>query len=131
MTKIPASLRNLPYVDRLKFWGLTSLEERSTRGDLIQMYKFQNDLEFINLSMSPQVAPLSPTRSARNNSHRIIREAFPARARNDFAHFTTIFFTNRVVGLSNGLSDLEVLVPSLNSFKARQDKLSKTAAIAQ
>ena len=36
--KIPTRLINLPYENRVKIWGITSLEERRTRGDLIQTY---------------------------------------------------------------------------------------------
>ena len=32
-------IRNEPYEERLRFLGLTTLEERRRRGDLIQVYK--------------------------------------------------------------------------------------------
>ena len=41
---IPSSLKDLPYEERLKIWGITSIEERRTRGDLIQMFKIVNGL---------------------------------------------------------------------------------------
>ena len=30
--------KNLPYEEKLKIWSIKSLEERRTRGDLIQTY---------------------------------------------------------------------------------------------
>ena len=38
-TKIPKSLWTMSYSERLEILGFTTLEERRTRGDLIQMYK--------------------------------------------------------------------------------------------
>ena len=46
--RIPASMRGFEYEDRLKKWGLTTLEERRKKGDLIQMYKVHNELESIH-----------------------------------------------------------------------------------
>ena len=37
--KIPTKFKDLPYEERLKIWGITSLEERRTRYDPIQTYK--------------------------------------------------------------------------------------------
>ena len=76
---------------------------------------------------------MTNTRAAMNNNLHLMREVFPSRSRNDFGHFVTTrheFFTNRVVGPWNGLSNSVVSAPSLNSFKARIDNLSVTAAIA-
>ena len=39
VTKTPTVLKNLNYIDRLQRMGLTTLERRRTRGDLIEMYK--------------------------------------------------------------------------------------------
>ena len=38
-TKLIGCLRNLPYEERLKILGITSLELRRIRGDLIQVFK--------------------------------------------------------------------------------------------
>ena len=47
-TRIPPELSSFEYDNRLTRWGLTSLSERRTRGNLIQMFKVQNNIENIN-----------------------------------------------------------------------------------
>ena len=39
-TKMTSACRNMSYSERLKFTGLTSLEDRRDRGDLIEVFKF-------------------------------------------------------------------------------------------
>jgi hypothetical protein len=132
-TKIPRSSRKLSYEDRLKVWDITTLKKRRTRGDIIQIYKLRNNIEVINWYTGPSLANRSQTRSASANNFRLSREYFPAKKRNDFCHFVTVrdnFFLNRVVEGWNRLSSEQILLLSLNSFKARIDKKDK-AAIAE
>ena len=126
-------MENFRYEERLNTWGLTTLRERRTRGDLIQLYKAQHGLEIINWPAGPHKAPMSQTRSAQSNSLRFIRDNFSSRAKNDYGHHVTTrheFFTNRVVGSLNSLLDSVVSAPSLNSFKTRLDNIPGKAAIA-
>ena len=44
-SKIPSYLKDLLYEKRLKFWGIKSLEERRTRGDILQRLKNVNGLK--------------------------------------------------------------------------------------
>ena len=64
-SKIPTKLKDLPCEKRLNIWGITSLEEPETRGDLIQSYKILNGLvlfewyfgfQFISNSLGQQPA---------------------------------------------------------------------------
>lgn len=127
--KIPNELKGLhSYEKRLERIGLTSLEERRKRGDVIQFFKFQNGLEIIDRNCFPKTAPsrilIGPAGATRGNSMKLVRETFAARSRNDFAHFTTVrdnFFSNRVVEIWNELPDSVIKAPSLNSFKAKLD----------
>ena len=134
-TRIPYSLRNQTYEERLKIWNLTSLETRRTRGDLIQMYKSLNGLEKIDwFPPGPRFAPPTQTRSSESNSLRLERDIFKSKAKNDFGHFVTVrheFFLNRTSENWNRLSNSQILSPSLNSFKASIDMLPAKAAIAQ
>lgn len=133
-SKIPFDLRNLPYEERLRAWGLTTLEERRTRGDLIQIYKALNGIENFNWFTGPQFSPRTQTRSSENNDFRLERESFPAKNQNDFGHFVSVrhdFFLNRVTERWNRLSNSQVHAPSVNSFKAQIDSLPEIAAIAK
>ena len=132
-TKIPSQMRDLPYDKRLSMWGLTALDDRRVRGDLIQMFKFTNGYELIDWYTGPQLAPSSQTRAASSNNQRLVRESFLAKASNDHGHFVSTrhnFFLNRVAGSWNGLNNFQIQAPSLNSFKARVDSTPVKAAIA-
>ena len=88
------------YADRLKCIGLTDLETRRNRGDLIQVYKLLN-------------------------GQKLQRDQFPAANKNNFGSGVTSrhnFFTNRVVPLWNSLPDEVIRAPILNSIKAKLDK---------
>ena len=88
-TKIPSQMRDLPYDKRLSMWGLTALDDRRVRGDLIQMFKFTNGYELIDWYTGPQLAPSSQTRAASSNNQRLVRESFSAKASNDHGHFVS------------------------------------------
>ncbi|CAF1076571.1 unnamed protein product, partial [Brachionus calyciflorus] len=47
-TKLVPVLQNKRYEERLRILGITSLEERRTRGDLIQFFKIENSMNKIN-----------------------------------------------------------------------------------
>ena len=44
-------LRSMEYEGRLESLGLTTLEERRKRGDLIQIYKIINKMEVVDIDM--------------------------------------------------------------------------------
>ena len=50
-TKMVIDLRTMSYEDRLETLGLTKLELRRKRGDLIQIYKIVNGMEEVNIGM--------------------------------------------------------------------------------
>ena len=128
--RIPYGMKSLSsYEERLVCLGLTSLEDRRIRGDLIQLFKFINGLEIVDRNCLPKPAPsqnvLGPASATRGNSMRLVRQTFKSKTRNDFAYFTTVrdhFFSNRVVGEWNDLPNNVIGAPSLNSFKARLDE---------
>ena len=89
-SKIPNSLKDSPYEERLKIWCITSLDERRTRGDLIQTYKILNGLESFDWYSGLQFVSESRTRAATSHSKRINREVFPSKSCNDFCHFVNL-----------------------------------------
>ena len=50
-TKMVIELRSMEYEERLEALGLTTLEERRKRGDLIQIYKIINKIEVVDIEM--------------------------------------------------------------------------------
>ena len=111
-TKISKSLWTKSYSERLVILGLTKLEERRTRGDLIQIAKgvdiveWEEEIELRNIR--------------RGNDLSFNRKAFKLRNSNDYAYYASIrhnFFTNMVTQIWNKLPRSVVNSPSLNSFK--------------
>ena len=89
-SKIPSSLKDLPYEKRVKIQGIASLEERRTRGDLIQTYKIVNCLESFDWHSCLQFVSDSRTGAATRQSKRLKREVFPLKACNYFCHFVNV-----------------------------------------
>jgi len=124
-TKIPENAYKKVYDSRLKEWGLTSLEVRRKRGDLIQIYKSINGIEKINWHTGPTFSQYDRSRAAKTNEKRLVRETFPASQQNSFCHFTNVrhdFFLNRVSVEWNKLSNTQINAICVNSFKAMIDK---------
>ena len=90
-TKVPTALRELSYKDRLKKLGLSTLNQRRVRGDLIEMFKVLKGMEPISWERNPLIRQGidGPASAVRGNSMRLIRESFKAKIRNDFASAVT------------------------------------------
>ncbi|XP_076049540.1 uncharacterized protein LOC143030270 [Oratosquilla oratoria] len=54
-TKLVPQLSELPYNERLDALGLTTLQERRTRGDMIEVFKMLNGYEDIDCSQFLQI----------------------------------------------------------------------------
>ncbi len=57
-TKLVPELANLPYEERLKRLQLTTLEERRTRGDMIQTYRILHGIDSVRDRYFLQLAPM-------------------------------------------------------------------------
>ena len=79
-TKLVPELRNQEYPERLKRLGLTTLEERRVRGDMIQTYKFLSKKEDIDPAVFFQMAPQRP----RANNKKIFRQRSRLNVRKHF-----------------------------------------------
>jgi len=67
-TKRVKQLKNLSYEDRLKKLNLTTLEERRTRGDLIQFSKILSNINTINWHLEPTIdVSCRPKRNSNQN----------------------------------------------------------------
>lgn len=128
-SKIPFSNRNLNYEDRLGKMGLTSLELRRKRGDLIEFYKYINKLDLITLHQKPMfrtdASIAGPAACTRGNSRRVRSQSFTSREINDYCASVSVrmnFFTNRVAGWWNVLPNNIIEAKNLNAFKARLDE---------
>ena len=115
-TKLVPSLKGVEYDERLRRLRLTTLEQRRARGDLIEFYKYTNELNLINLLLQPQPA------HSRNNdgpaSGRICKQFTKVTQRD-------MFFSNRVVDQWNALPNDVVTAKSLNIFQNKLDNYYK------
>ena len=119
-TKKAPGLRGYEYEERLRILGLTTLEERRIRGDLIQQFKIVNGIEKVKWHHPPtfkseqnRTGPASGVRGHRFSYH---KDKF-----NDSIRMN--FFNNRIANDWNVLPDAAVNSNSVNSFKAKIDKI--------
>src|SRR5664279_583215 len=112
-TKLVKSLRKLPYIERLQKLGLTSLEQRRLRGDLIETYKILTEKE--NLQKEQFFKKNVSGYSTRGHSLKLY---VPRSLTTTRQHF----FSVRVVVDWNDLPQHVVDASTVNSFKNRLDK---------
>ena len=114
-TKCVRGMKHRPYRERLRLLGLTCLEIRRKRGDLIIMWKYLNGLCNINFKL-PNLFKNSCV-SRRGNSLRVSPPTFkPPKTK-----IRTYFFTERIVNMWNSLPDDIVNTGSISLFKGRLD----------
>jgi hypothetical protein len=111
VTRMVPGLRKLPYSERLEKLGLTTLEERRTRGDLIQTYKIFNGIEKVELC----VEPVFREEITRGHKQRYSREVCANETRQNF-------LTNRIANEWNRLPEEVVSSKTTDEFKARLDR---------
>ena len=129
-TKLVPQIKYMNYESRLANLGLPTLECRRRRGDLIQQFKFVKGINRVNWfygSVSGvELDPARPlTRSSSNLHHHHQMSS----------QFTKIdrranFFTNRVVSEWNDLDSNVVSAETVNGFKNRLDKYSKSMQVS-
>ena len=113
-TKMIEGCKGKSYEQRLDKLGITSLEDRHYRADMIQVFKILNDgkniypIDFLELS----------DRAGRKNSLKL----FKRRINGDLAKYS---FTSRVVDLWNDLPDAVVLSADVNVFKGNLDRFMR------
>jgi hypothetical protein len=118
-TKLVPRIRNWSYEDRLTVLGLTPLHERRIRGDLIQLFKFNNgfnEVSWVNpLVQCSSLSQTGPARGIRGHKRRLSGQpSTKCMQRSNF-------FTNRVVNHWNALPAEVTDSQSINQFKNKYD----------
>lgn len=122
----------MKYEQRLENLQLYTLEERRTRGDLIEIFKIINEFVDIDLKLNvkAEVNAANFSMTTRGNSTRLIRESFPIKYQNDLCSAVTSrhhFLTNRIVPVWNALPEHVVTsrCETTNAFKQSLDIFKK------
>jgi hypothetical protein len=104
-TRMVKKLRKLPYYERLERLGITSLEQRRKRGDLIQVFKIFNIKEKIKLIQEPTL-------------HKVLRRNYRC-YRREIGRFGPRheFLINRTANNWNALSTESVNAETTDEFK--------------
>jgi ribonucleases P/MRP protein subunit RPP40 len=102
------------YSENLRAVGLTTLETRRQRADLIEVYKIINNLDGINKHKLFKFNH----RISRGNSFKMFKD----QVRLDIKKFC---FSNRVIGIWNDLPEDIVRAESVNVFKGKVDRYLK------
>ena len=112
MTKLVLEVKDLSYEERCARLGLTTLEQRRLRGDLIETFKIVHGYENIDRSMFFELSD----GSTRSNSCKLKKRG----------HHRTLVrantFSIRVINPWNALPESVVRAPSIGAFKHRLDE---------
>ena len=121
-TKLAPEIRHLPYNERLKRLGLTTLVDRRTRGDLIQQYKIYHEFDNINWyskqDYASSLATNGPASNVRGHNARLALENITQ------CNQRENFYLNRVAKYWNKLPSEAINAGSVNQFKNIIDKLN-------
>ena len=111
-TKLVRQYSHLEYVETLDKLGLTKLEDRRTRGDMILTFRLINGHEGIDYQKFFTL--LNSPYNLRRHSKTIERSTLNLDVRK-------FFYSRRVIEKWNSLSEYEVSAPSTAAFKRRYD----------
>jgi hypothetical protein len=110
-TKMIEGCRDLSYTERLAITGLTTLEDRRSRGDLIEVFKMIKGFSRLDYKA---FFTLDENSRTRGHNYKIVKD----RSRLDIRKYC---FSQRIVNEWNGLPASVVAAESVNSFKNRYD----------
>jgi len=105
-------LRKCSYTDRLRKLGLTTLQTRRKRGDMIEVYKIMTGKERVAGEQFFQLA---------DNEHGLRGHTMKIRKLRSSLDIRKYFFSQRIVNCWNGLPQQVVDATSINSFKNMLD----------
>src|SRR6218665_343649 len=113
-TKMIQGYKDFSYEERLIRCGLTTLEKRRSRGDLIEAYKIITGKESIGLQWE-RFFELAPSKGTRGHRCKLFKKRKGTIGQK--------FFSARVVDLWNELDDSTVSVDNVTAFKRKLGKL--------
>jgi len=120
-TKLVSGIGSKPYNERLKICKLTTLEERRTRGDLLESFKIMNNFTNVEKSDFFEFAKNRHQMNTRGAAEDLL---VPQMTKLDIRKY---FFSNRIVQAWNDLP-LEIrMAPSVNGFKNNYDDYTHNA----
>ena len=117
--KMMTNLKSKTYEARLKELGLTTLEERRKRGDMITMYRIMTGKDKVDPATWFTMAPTRDGAASTRQTRGWLNVEKPARAKQDVRRNQ---FSQRVVDGWNTLPDWVKKANSVNSFKNYLDK---------
>ena len=112
-TQIVAGFRNKPYEERLKLLGLTTLERRRTRGDLIETFKILTGRESVDRELF--FTKSQKGRNMRGHSLKLFKPRCNTTLRQNS-------FSMRIIDDWNKLPQHVIDATSVNAFKNALDK---------
>ena len=112
-TRLVSGYKRLPYDERLRRLGLTTLTQRRLRGDLIEAYKIITGKE--NINSNQFFTPYTGIYNIRGHCHKLETTRSRLELRRNF-------FSQRVVRHWNNLPDNVVNASTVNTFKNRLDR---------
>ena len=113
-TKLVPAISKLPYKDRLQFLGLTTLEQRRTRGDMIETFKIIKGYDIVRANGAFLDLDDNHQRT-RGHTMKLTKPRHRTHKRNNF-------FSARVVDKWNNLPESVVNSDNINMFKRRYDR---------
>jgi hypothetical protein len=114
-TKLITGIKHKPYEERLTILGLTKLEDRRVRNDLIQQYKIVHGVEKIEFVVPQVYAQTLSEYNLRGNSLRLTKQLVKNCIEREK------FFANCIVNAWNALPSSVVNSNSTDAFKKRLD----------
>ena len=113
-TKLVPELRNMTYEKRMEKLGLTSLEDRRIRGDMIETFKIMTGKIDVSRDLFFKMAPIRGNSEEARNL-KIFKKRFNRNKRK-------YFFSQRVIEKWNQLSNEEVNAHKTSGIKANYDR---------
>lgn len=113
-TRLVSQCRGLSYDERLKITGLTSLEKRRNRGDMIEVFKIIKGFSKIDRN---KLFTFNSDGRTRGHSLKLAKSRSRLEIRKNF-------FSQRVINEWNNLPNYVVEASSVNSFKNRYDSIT-------